>query len=251
MKAHKLVQGKHNFKTHAFLKACTSYAHITVPSIDDSKRQFRLYILTAQVALINNLIGEAESIVKNAISKIPALAEDEELSSVEDNLNTLIGLMVLLPDNPSDDENSKFFLPAHGLYNALNSLNKRYDKLKYRLMVNMLWYLSSQTQSKLPVKIFRLDSNDKLMAGNEKFKQSQMELIHTLTEEILHFVGEVGEAKTIDDSTFDILVKFTLALEKIFQYDGSSQTALVINKVVTLCKKFRGENQCKMLRVVN
>jgi hypothetical protein len=251
MKAHRLVQGKHNFKTHAFLKACVSYAHITIPSIDDAKKQFRLSLLTAQVALINNLIGEAESIVKTAISKIPVMAEEEELSQVEENLNSLVGLMVLLPDNPSDDENCKFFLPAHGLINALNSLNKRYEKLKYRLLVNILWYLSSQTQSKLPLRIFRVDSNDKLMSGNERFKASQMELIQTITEEILNFVGEVGELKTIDDGSFDILVKFTLALEKVFFAESNSQVAVVINKVIAICKKFRGEAQCKMLRTVN
>lgn len=249
MKAHRLVQGKHNFKTHAFLKACISYVHITIPSVDDNKKQFKLYVLTGQVALVNNLIGEAESIVKTAISKIPLLAEDDELSSVEDNLITLIGLLVLLPDNPGSA--SGFFLPAHGLVNALTSLNKRYDKLKYKLLIHLLWYLSSQTQSKLPIRLFRVDSNDKLMSGNKQFKNEQMSLIASVIEEILNYVTEIGEMKTIDDSSFDLLVKFGLALEKIFICEGSTQAGILLNRVIEICKKFRGESRCSMFRIVN
>lgn len=249
MKAHRLVQGKHNFKTHAFLKACISYVHITIPSIDDNKKQFKFYVLTSQVALVNNLIGEAESIVKTAISKIPALAEEDELNSVEDNLITLVGVLVLLPDNPGST--TGFFLPAHGLINALTSLNKRYDKLKYRLLIHLLWYLSSQNQLKLPVRLFRVDSNDKLMAGNELFRNEQRALVALVIEELLNFVTEVGELKSIDDTSFDILVKFALALEKIFVCEGNSQVGILLNRVIEICKKFRGENQCKMLRVVN
>ena len=249
MKAHKLVQGKHNFKTHAFLKACISYVHITIPSVDDNIKQFKLYVLACQVALINNLIGEAESLMKTAISKILDLAEDDELPQVEDSLHAIIGQLVLLPDNPGSA--SGFFLPAHGLVNALEKLNKRYEKLKYRLFINILWYLSSQTQSKLPYRIARVDSNDKLMSGNANFKNEQQSMIAIVIDELLNFVQEAGENKTIDDAGLDILIKFYLALEKIFNVTEGSQVSIVMNRIAELCKKFRGVSSLAALKIAN
>lgn len=249
MKAHKLVQGKHNFKTHAFLKACISYAHITIPSIEDSIQQFKLYLLGCQVALVNNLIGEAESMIKTAISMIPDLAEDDQINKVEDSLHTLIGQLVLLPDNPGST--SGFLLPAHGLVNALTALNKKYEKLKLRLFISILWYLSSQAQSKLPYKILRVDSNDKLMSGNASFKEEQQTMIAVIIEELLNFVGIASELKTIDDAGFDILIKFYLALEKIFVVAENSQVSVLLGRIFEICKRLRGDNQIKQLRISN
>ncbi|OMJ78349.1 hypothetical protein SteCoe_21867 [Stentor coeruleus] len=248
MKAHKLVSGKHNFKTHAFLKACVSYAHITIPSIDDNMKQFKLFILASQVALVNNLIGEAESLIKTAIARIPDLAEDDELPQVEDCLHTLIGQLVLLPDNPGSS--SGFFLPAHGLINALTSLNKRFERLKLRLFISILWYLSSQTQLKLPLKIFRVDSNDKLMSGNANFKEEQLTMMSTVIEELLNFVTECGQMKTIDDAGFEVLLKFYMVLQKVYVCLDESQVSILLKRIYDICLGLRGEAKVKMLRVV-
>lgn len=249
MKAHRLVQGKHNFKTHAFLKACISYVHITIPSIDDNVKQFRLYVLGCQVALVNNLIGEAESMMKTAISRIPDLAEDDLIGQVEDSLHTLVGQLVLLPDNPGST--SGFMVPAHGFVNAISALNKRYEKIKYRLLVNILWYLSTQTQLKLPYRIFRVDSNDKLMSGNVNFKEEQLAMMTLVIEELLNFVAQAGELKIIDDAGMDILVKFYLAMEKIFVATEGSQVMILLTRIADICKKLRGPNDLKPLRLGN
>jgi len=35
-RAHKLTKGNHNSKTQTFVKACIAYAHITIPTLDDT-----------------------------------------------------------------------------------------------------------------------------------------------------------------------------------------------------------------------
>lgn len=46
-KAHKLVQGKHSQKTQAFVKACIAYVHITIPTLEDTDKQVKLFMLAA------------------------------------------------------------------------------------------------------------------------------------------------------------------------------------------------------------
>ncbi|CAG9321359.1 C16orf62 [Blepharisma stoltei] len=234
MRAYRLVGGKHNLKTHAFLKACISYAHITTPSLESPVTQFKLFVLGSQVALMNGLLGEAESQIKAAISLIGELATEDNLAEIEPSLHALIGQMVILPDNPAST--SGFFLPAHGLLNTLTALNKRFEKIKYRAFISMLWYLSSQAQSRLPFRLFRVDSNDKLMSGNKKFKEDMITLLGLILEELLNFVAEFGEISSPDEETIDILIKFYLALSKIFEAPEGSQVAILLIRIGNLLK---------------
>lgn len=153
MKAYKFVKGNHNLKTLAFVKASVSYAHITIPSLESSLIQTRLFLHAAQVALMNGLLGEAESLVKACISMIPILNEENTLEQTENYIDSLIGLMVYLPDNPGS--NIGFLTPAFGLINALSQVNEKYSKLKLRLFTNLMMYIGTQHQDRLPFKIHR------------------------------------------------------------------------------------------------
>jgi hypothetical protein len=196
MKTHAIVKGKHSIRTHSFVKACVSYAHITVPSIEDSLEQCFLYFLTAQVSLVNGLIGETENLVKLLISMIPELAAEDKLMRTEELFKSLIGLMVLLPENPSNED--RFLLPATGLLNALTSLQGRFSPLKARLLNCMLPYLSSQLQDRLPQAIFRVDSNDRLMAGNARFASEVKEMMVLVVTELLEQVSALAEQKSTE-----------------------------------------------------
>jgi hypothetical protein len=153
MKAYKFVKGNHNLKTLAFVKASVSYAHITVPSLESNTLQAKLYLHAAQVALLNGLLGEAESLVKACISMIPVLNEENKLDQAENIIDSLIGLMVYLPDNPAS--NIGFLTPAFGLVNALSQVNEKYSKMRLRLMTNLLLYIGTQHQDRLPHKLHR------------------------------------------------------------------------------------------------
>ena len=63
-KAHRLTNGRHNSKTKVFVSACIAYAHITIPTLENVDKQLTLFLMTAQAALLNGLIGEADSLLK-------------------------------------------------------------------------------------------------------------------------------------------------------------------------------------------
>jgi hypothetical protein len=71
MRAHRFVRGKHSKKTGAFVKACLAFCHITIPSLDDAFSRLHLFVEVAQVALVNQMMGQSEAFLKAAISLVP------------------------------------------------------------------------------------------------------------------------------------------------------------------------------------
>ncbi len=67
VKCHAVVGGRHNQKTLNFVKACVAYAHITIPTLEDINKQISLFMLAANVALLNGLIGETDSVLRQAL----------------------------------------------------------------------------------------------------------------------------------------------------------------------------------------
>lgn len=55
-----MARGKMNRRTTAFVKACVAYSQVTIPSILDTMKQIKLYLVAAQVALQNALPQQAE-----------------------------------------------------------------------------------------------------------------------------------------------------------------------------------------------
>jgi hypothetical protein len=70
MRAHRFVRGRHSKKTAAFVKACLAFCHITIPSLDDAFTRLHLFVEAAQVALVNQMMGQSEAFLKAAISLV-------------------------------------------------------------------------------------------------------------------------------------------------------------------------------------
>ena len=94
-----IVKGNHSRRTTTFVKACLAYAHITIPSIMDPMRRLHLFLLAGQISLSNNLVTQAETLLKAAIAYIPDLStlephrkphDDDVLSFIASLANTLI-----------------------------------------------------------------------------------------------------------------------------------------------------------------
>jgi hypothetical protein len=69
-----IVKGNHSRRTTAFVKACLAYSHITIPSIMEPMRRLQLFLLAGQISLSNNLVTQAETLLKAAIAYIPDLS---------------------------------------------------------------------------------------------------------------------------------------------------------------------------------
>mmetsp|Transcript_12765 Transcript_12765/g.19318 ORF Transcript_12765/g.19318 Transcript_12765/m.19318 type:complete len:1005 (+) Transcript_12765:49-3063(+) len=82
MKTHSIVKGKHTKKTAAFVRACIAFCYITIPSMDDPLGRVYLYRLSAEIALANQSVHQAESLYKAAImliKDVPALASQQQM----------------------------------------------------------------------------------------------------------------------------------------------------------------------------
>lgn len=69
MDTRRIVGGHHTRKTAAFVRACAAYCFITVPSIGSVVSRLELYMLSGQVALLNQCLGQG----KNPIIEHPVL----------------------------------------------------------------------------------------------------------------------------------------------------------------------------------
>ena len=75
MTARHIVGGNHTRKTAAFVRACGAYNFITIPSIFDVPSRLRLYLICAQVLVVNLALTQADSFFKAAISTISELPQ--------------------------------------------------------------------------------------------------------------------------------------------------------------------------------
>lgn len=60
MEAYSIVHGNQTRKTQAFVKACVAFSFITIPSISCICQQMDLYMLSGQVALVNQCMGQGK-----------------------------------------------------------------------------------------------------------------------------------------------------------------------------------------------
>ena len=99
-RAHSFVKGKHNQKTKAFIKACIAYSHITIPTLESIEKQLKYFLMTAEVAMLNGLIGETDSLIKAILATIDENFDQKRLGAIGDTLLQLLGLLVIVPSNP-------------------------------------------------------------------------------------------------------------------------------------------------------
>ena len=72
-----VMRGKHNKRTSGFVKGCVAFLHITIPSLSSPLKRLQLYTLAGEVALVNQLLPQADALYRVAITAIP------EVSAVE------------------------------------------------------------------------------------------------------------------------------------------------------------------------
>jgi len=86
------------------VKACIAYVHITIPTLEDTDKQVKLFMLAAQTSLLNNLIGETDSLTKAVLTTIEEnfSTETAALNKTGNILISLLGFMVAVPSNPED-----------------------------------------------------------------------------------------------------------------------------------------------------
>ncbi|GIY19382.1 VPS35 endosomal protein-sorting factor-like [Caerostris darwini] len=200
MRTRQIVKGHHTRKTSSFVKACIAYSFITIPSLMDVFSRLDLYLISGQVALLNQCLSQADAFLKSAISLIPdcpaVMEVDSKHKSTEPYLlsyiSNLLSTLLIVPDHP---EQEPLYL-IRGLLNVIQDYTwEQHSDTKVLVYLNVLNLLSALSQETYIWSLDGVDSNDALYGSDPKFITEINKICSTLIDEILahlKFLGERG-----------------------------------------------------------
>lgn len=108
METYRIIKGKHSKKTCDFVKSCIAYNFVTIPSITDTRPKLDLYLLSGQIALLNNCLGQADACFEAALKTVSELPRQIEVEgkpkSIEPYLvaylKNFLSMLIIAPDSP-------------------------------------------------------------------------------------------------------------------------------------------------------
>uniref|UniRef100_A0A8C4Q800 VPS35 endosomal protein-sorting factor-like n=1 Tax=Eptatretus burgeri TaxID=7764 RepID=A0A8C4Q800_EPTBU len=198
MDTHRVMNGNHSRKTAAFVRACAAYSFITIPSLTASFPRLNLYLLSGQVALMNQCLAQADAFFKAAIAlvaEIPrSVVVDGKARPSEGYLleyvRNLLSALLVVPDHPEQG----VLCLTRGLLTALQQ--SQWDEgsdgrvLAY---ISVLHLLCAATQESYLYTVDKVDSNDQLYGGDPKFIQEVNRLCETIVGLILDHLKVLGK----------------------------------------------------------
>jgi hypothetical protein len=238
----RVVKGKHKKKTLRFCKVCIAYCQITIPSLRSLHNQLKLLLWTAEIALSNNLISECDSLVKNLITIIQRLINENEKLDIE-YLNEYIGnftsFLIIVPSNPEAP-----FQLIQGINNIFSEIsNKNTYVLRVKMIINLaiIRYLTIQLQTKLPYHIPNVDSNDEIFTKDESFKAESQLLLEQTISAILEDISELdSKLSTYDMEEYEFLLNYCIDCATCFSthFEPTKYSNGVSLKMLELAKKY-------------
>lgn len=183
MQAHRITRGKHTAETLSFVKTAIAICHITIPSVLDPIERMHLFLCSAEVALINHLISQAEGLLKAAIKEIPSLPSDFEAARLCDWVQKFLSFSIMFPGHPV---HGPFYL-IKGLLNALEAFLpwvNNISKAKTRIYMDLVAVCCAYYQIKLPYGISGVDSNDVLFGGSQSYLKEVDDMLQRTFENI-------------------------------------------------------------------
>jgi hypothetical protein len=176
---------------------------------------------------------------KAAVNTLGDLEREEQLLAAEPMLNHLIGLLVLVPENPAST--TGYCILANGCYNACTQLPRgKYAHFKLRIVLQLLDFSASQMQQRLPYHILRVDSNDYLMAGSREYRGDLLALMEILVTDVVEFISQLQELKghtkvTDRQADLNMALRAFFGLKRVFD-EQSEQVNTLARKIVELCR---------------
>ena len=244
IQTYKSVKGKHNKKTMRFCKVCVAYCQITIPSITSLKTQLKLQLTTAEIALMNNLISECDSICRGIITGIQReifeFLDKLEADFIINFSKSLLGFLIMVPSNPDDP-----FQLIRGFINLFTSESTPktllFSRVKLSIFLSMAKFVTTQLQTRLPYHVFNVDSNDDIFTGDQNYIMEGNQIVETILTEILNEISEFdGKITPIDFDEFEFLINICGNCIEIFKYNfqKTSFAVSVTNKMFELIQKY-------------
>ncbi|KAJ9574992.1 hypothetical protein L9F63_007820, partial [Diploptera punctata] len=197
-----IVKGHHTRKTAAFVRACAAYCYITIPSITSVLTRLELYLLSGQVALLNQCLGQADACFKAALSLVSDLPRTIEVDGKQRSsepylvsyLCHFLSTLLVVPDSP---EQGVLYL-TRGLLNVLQHYtwepNSNARAVVYLHVLDMLFAAAQETY---PYHIEKVDSNDTLYGSDPKFILEINKMCSVLLDEILAHLKYLGASEQL------------------------------------------------------
>nr|XP_031837161.1 VPS35 endosomal protein sorting factor-like isoform X1 [Nomia melanderi] len=198
----KIVRGHHTRRTSAFVRACAAFCFITIPSLTLVRTRLQLYLLSGQVALLNQCLGQADACFKAALSLVPDMPKTIDIDGRQKNsqpyllsyLSNFLSTLLVVPDSP---EYGVLYL-MRGLLNAVQRCFEENVSTKSYLYLRVLDLLSAVTQENYPYHVDKVDSNDKLYGSDKKFISEVNKICSKLVEEILSHLKYLGTTDQLE-----------------------------------------------------
>ncbi|XP_076309475.1 VPS35 endosomal protein-sorting factor-like isoform X2 [Tachypleus tridentatus] len=198
MKTRQIIKGHHTRKTAGFVKACAAYSFITIPSLTDAISRLDMYLISGQVALLNQCLSQADAFFKAAISLLPEVPKTVEVdgkhrsteSFLISYISNFLSALLVIPDHP---EQEPLYL-IRGLLNVVQDYTwDSNSDARVIVYLNVLNLLSSMTQESYIYHIEKVDSNDALYGSDPKFLAMVNKIGSTLVDEILSHLKLLGD----------------------------------------------------------
>ncbi|XP_049866874.1 VPS35 endosomal protein-sorting factor-like [Pectinophora gossypiella] len=182
-------------------RACAAYSFVTVPSLRCALTKAHLYLLSGQVALLNNCVGQAEANFKAFVSLIPDIPdfimEDGQKKpthiKVEGLLSDFLSTLLILPDNV--DSNCKAYILS-GFIKTMERIHwRKSEPLYYETLLRTLDLLCQMTQETYSYHIDTVLSNDKLYGSEAEFIDTIEKYATNICQELLVVLKLLGDAK--------------------------------------------------------
>ncbi|KAK9513013.1 hypothetical protein O3M35_001303 [Rhynocoris fuscipes] len=228
------VKSHHTRKTASLVHACAAFSFITIPSIRSEKTRLQLYLITAQIALFNQCLGQADACIKIALLlllELPASFEvDGKLktndSFLEDYVKNLLSSLIVFPDCA---EQGVLYL-TRGVINVLNEYSTEYNLHTItRLYLCVLDMLSTVAQPDYPYHVKKVDSNDVLYGSDPQFISEINNMCGIVMERILrniHTMSTREEFKEQWSFLHDLFIRIMNMSD--LETQGISQLAIQI-----------------------
>jgi len=201
-KVTKIVRGSHTKKTSAFVRACTAFTFITIPSLECNLNKMNLYVEAGQVALNSQCVSQADAMFETAINLI---RKPEELKMFTDlrqpsfwqnftaSVTNLLSSLLLVPDNTSEKG------VLHLLRELLNGVVECGEVMpgntKCTLLIRVLALLTAYSQDVYLHHIRKVDSNEILYGNDPKFLNQISQISKGVIEEIYKFINPKNQSE--------------------------------------------------------
>ncbi|XP_039948158.1 VPS35 endosomal protein sorting factor-like isoform X2 [Bactrocera neohumeralis] len=224
-----VIKGNYTQKTGAFVKACIAFCFISIPSITAIQNQMDLYLLTGQVALLNQCLGQADACFEAALQLVSNLPRSVETEGISRNLETylvsylcnMLATLVVVPDSP--DQGVLYLLRL-----LLSVVTKfPFDAQSSGLVIVYLQALDMlyiQSLEEFPYHIPGVVSNDELYGHDQKYLTEVNNICVQVIDDILvqlKILGSKRQLRTQATLALDLFLRIiryaNLSREKTFQ----------------------------------